>query len=241
MLSCSNGMQREPTPVRTFDFALAALVAAPHRTHEPVAMLGRARNLSRLSSYNRRYVCCGWRALSRKGPSAPPRAALLQPSTIASSDTTVFSRQVARDKHALAGSSMSRGPISSRTGTPFISYSATSNRRYSRLCRPSRGYRRGAACRAISVAFSTTLGLCHRDRYPTITCIGATAGGKASPLSSPCVMIIPPIIARRAAPRRLVRVNKLVFLVGILDTERARKPVAEIVAGRGLKRFFRHA
>ena len=88
--------------------------------------------------------------------------------------------------------SMSRGPISMRSGTPFISYSANFQPGELSLKSP---FARMPAAVSVATSFSAasvTPGLC--DATGTTTAwIGAISGGRRSPLSSPWVMIMPPI------------------------------------------------
>ena len=87
---------------------------------------------------------------------------------------------------------ISLGPISSRRGTPFISYSA--NFQPGELSESSIFTRTNFSSRALSsAAFSSTPGLCCAMGTIT-TWTGATAGGSTRPLSSPWVMMMAPMI-----------------------------------------------
>ena len=89
--------------------------------------------------------------------------------------------------------SMSLGPISTRTGTPFISYSA--NFQPGELSESSILLRTPAAFSRSrrEAAASSTPGLWAATGITTAW-VGAIRGGSTKPLSSPWVMMMPPII-----------------------------------------------
>ena len=88
---------------------------------------------------------------------------------------------------------MSLGPISTRRGTPFISYSANFQpgelSESSILERTPASFSRSRR----AAAASSTPGLCAATGMTTAW-TGATRGGRTRPLSSPWVMMMPPII-----------------------------------------------
>jgi hypothetical protein len=90
--------------------------------------------------------------------------------------------------------SMSRGPISSRTGTPRISYSANFQPGVLLSSASSLTRMPASASRSrIAIAVGSTVSFQSPRGIGTITtCQGATRGGRIRPLSSPCVMITPP-------------------------------------------------
>ena len=98
--------------------------------------------------------------------------------------------------------SMSRGPTSMRTGTPFISHSL--NFQPALWSRSSTLVRMPAAVSSLysSSAFSSTPGLCIAMGRITAW-MGATRGGITRPRSSPWTMIIPPIM-RVDTPQEVV-------------------------------------
>ena len=87
---------------------------------------------------------------------------------------------------------MSLGPISTRRGMPFISYSAAFQpmdwSEASILARRPAAFSRSSR----AVAASRTPSLCWATGM-TITWVGAIRGGRTRPLLSPWVMMRPPI------------------------------------------------
>ena len=109
-----------------------------------------------------------------------------------SSSATVIFSPLSRRTATQWPASMSFGPISTRSGTPFISQLA--NFQPGLLSLKSPCARRPAAFRRAtsSSAFSVTPGLC-AAMGSTMTWIGAMCGGRTRPLLSPWVMIRPPM------------------------------------------------
>ena len=130
--------------------------------------------------------------------------------------------------------SISRGPSSRRTGTPFISHSA--NFQPGELSEKSPFTRTPAALRRATTASaaSVTPGLWAAIGR-TITCMGATRGGRTRPLLSPWGHDKAADDARGHAPAGLVGGAELVLLIREGDAEGLREAVAEIVARAGLE------
>ena len=129
------------------------------------------------------------------------------------------------------------GPTSSRTGTPRSSCSL--------YFQPGEYCSRSSTCsrtRSPSAAFTWSMkastsarssGL--RQIGTTTACTGATRGGSCSPLSSPWVMMTPPI-RRVETPHEVCQTywrSALLVLVG--DVEDLGEVLAEVVRGAGLQ------
>ena len=90
---------------------------------------------------------------------------------------------------------MSRGPISRRSGTPRISHSAyfQPGECSSRSSSMTRMPRASSSCRIRCACGSTVSRQSPRGIGTMTTWCGATRGGRISPLSSPWVMMTPPM------------------------------------------------
>mmetsp|Transcript_22814 Transcript_22814/g.70485 ORF Transcript_22814/g.70485 Transcript_22814/m.70485 type:complete len:413 (+) Transcript_22814:169-1407(+) len=194
---CSSGKQRRVAPVSSLSaFSCSSLPSHAHRAHLPAPTAALSSSMlvtsSMFSSRNAfaSTSICAWMSSKR------PRTCATRLS--ASHDTPkVLPSLPGRSRRATttASFSTSLGPSSMRTGTPRISYWLNFQPGRS-LSLASSSTRTPAALRsrvtrsAASTIASRCFSFCQMGM--TTTCVGAIAGGRRSPASSPCVMMSPP-------------------------------------------------
>mmetsp|Transcript_35149 Transcript_35149/g.89004 ORF Transcript_35149/g.89004 Transcript_35149/m.89004 type:complete len:268 (-) Transcript_35149:864-1667(-) len=196
---CSKGKQRSVACVSSLTrFSSSSLAAHPPRAHLPSAMAALS------SSYDLTSTMCASRKARASASSAPCTSSSVLCRCATNADASMgtpiclpslpgLSRRATTQPPA----STSLGPTSTRTGTPFISQWLNFHPGVCRLS-ASTLTRMPAPLAAASSAATASITAGRSPSFLTMgtmtTCTGAMRGGRRSPLSSPCVMMMPPIM-----------------------------------------------